>query len=433
MKVRHKQKLQFLLLIIVITLYFCINYINLDNNINRKTFNQEKDARVPSPARSEIILNHIVPKSKETNKSASKYERTYTHYNRKKFLMLNRGAGSPTMISCEDGIQIEERNAAIPGKKIDFEVYLDSVPFGGSGADSKFLLVYGMESEPHSGGGTSWTNADFRMWYNLDLSYPGPATYFDVHGFLPDLIAPPIVGFEKKETSANIVWVLSNCHAFNKRQMFVKNLMSKMQIDSFGNCLQNKKTHSMTRMHGNIELYSKYKFVIAIENSNCEDYVTEKLVHAVASGSIPIVAGRDNKPDYLKFMPKNSYINIYDYKSVDELAKHLEMLSNNKQEYEKYIQFKFNHNYTRSSFVGRPLDEIIKIAKTIINPNEKFFRELIEKETSVSKICKVAKYLHDTPEDVVKEEIIKRKINRPSTNEACLPSGNLFNDFFNNI
>ena len=27
---------------------------------------------------------------------------------------------------------------------------------------------------------------------------------------------------------------------------------------------------------GNIELYTKYKFVIAIENSNCEDYVTEK-------------------------------------------------------------------------------------------------------------------------------------------------------------
>jgi hypothetical protein len=35
----------------------------------------------------------------------------------------------------------------------------------------------------------------------------------------------------------------------------------------------------------------KYKFVIAIENSNYGDYVTEKLVKAVESGAIPIVAG----------------------------------------------------------------------------------------------------------------------------------------------
>ena len=90
---------------------------------------------------------------------------------------------------------------------------------------------------------------------------------------------------------------------------------------------------------GNIELYSKYKFVIAIENSNCEDYVTEKLVHAVASGSIPIVAGRDNKPDYLKFMPRNSFINIYDFKTVEELATHLKMDERNDLKTNKCMRF----------------------------------------------------------------------------------------------
>ena len=169
--------------------------------------------------------------------------------------------------------------------------------------------------------------------------------------------------------------------------------------------------------------------MIAIENSNCEDYVTEKLVHAVASGSIPIVAGRDNKPDYLKFMPKGSYINIYDYKSVDELATHLNSIASNKTLYEQFIKFKRNHDYKRTDFVGMPLENIIKTAKTIIDPNETFFSELIAKEKSLNKICKIANYLSVTPPDVVKSDINSRKINRPIIQDACLPAGNLGIDF----
>ena len=82
-------------------------------------------------------------------------------------------------------------------------------------------------------------------------------------------------------------------------------------MDSYGLCLKNKFNHSDEHMKGNIELYSKYKFVIAIENSNCQDYVSEKLVHVIASGSIPIVAGRDGMPNYLKF--RNCFLASYCY------------------------------------------------------------------------------------------------------------------------
>jgi hypothetical protein len=161
------------------------------------------------------------------------------------------------------------------------------------------------------------------MWYNLDLSFPEPATYFDVNTHLIDLLAPPKVEFESKESTALVSWVVSNCGAFNGREKYMKNLMDLIPVHSFGMCLRNRFNHTNEHMKGNVDLFANYKFVIAIENSNCADYVTEKLVHAVASGSIPIVAGRDNKPDYSKFMPKNSYINIYDFKTVEELAEHL--------------------------------------------------------------------------------------------------------------
>ena len=170
--------------------------------------------------------------------------------------------------------------------------------------------------------------------------------------------------------------------------------------------------------------------MIAIENSNCVDYVTEKLNFAVASGSIPIVAGKNGKPDYLRFMPKNSYINIYDYKSIESLVEHLNIIANDEAEYNKYIHFKFNHKYTRADFRGMPLKEIIRIAKTVIEPSEKFFSELVAKEASKSKVCKVAEYLSKTPEETVRHDLIKNSKHRPSKDEACLPYGNIETDFF---
>ena len=47
-----------------------------------------------------------------------------------------------------------------------------------------------------------------------------PATYFDMKLYLPDMLAAPVVEFEKKE-EAPLVWVLSNCNAFNQREKLV--------------------------------------------------------------------------------------------------------------------------------------------------------------------------------------------------------------------
>ncbi len=289
---------------------------------------------------------------------------------------------------------------------------------------NQYRMVFTMESEPHSHGGETWDNADFRMWYNLDASFPEPATYFDVRKHLVDMLSPPKFEFEQKTDDAPIVWVVSNCHAYNARERYLGKLMEIIKIDSYGGCLRNKFTHTNERMQGNIELFSKYKFVIAIENSNCVDYVTEKLVHAVASGSIPIVAGAQNMPDYLKFLPKNSYINIYDYKSQVDLAKHINTISANKTLYESYIPFK-RHKYTSDELNKMNLPEIIALAKTIIDPEEIFFKELVAKEKSENKVCKVARYLLSKPKAEIAAEIEKRKIKRPSTQDACLQNGNL--------
>jgi hypothetical protein len=125
-------------------------------------------------------------------------------------------------------------------------------------------------------------------------------------------------------------------NAYNGRHVIIKQLMSYIKIDSHGKCLNNIQTSKQP----NSVLYSSYKFVIAMENSNCEDYISEKLIEALSSTSIPIIAGRNNKPDYTRFAPKNSYINVYDYKSMKELANYLNYLSKNETAYNEYLWFR---------------------------------------------------------------------------------------------
>ena len=116
--------------------------------------------------------------------------------------------------------------------------------------ENHYTMVFTMESEVHSFGGDTWSNADFRMWYNLDKSFPEPATYFDVGIHLSDLMAPQRVAYDDKESEASIVWIVSNCNAFNGREVFMRELMARINVHSYGNCLKNKHTHTMEHMKG---------------------------------------------------------------------------------------------------------------------------------------------------------------------------------------
>lgn len=365
---------------------------------------------------------------KSENSSINKKQKRFVAYDGGGFGSVNSG-----VTKCADGAEIEVIGSGNRIAETDILYFHMGLPHNymtlpNTDAKRHYSMVFAMESEPHSYGGETWTQADFRMWYNLDDSFPEPATYFENKMHLADLLSPPRVDYVKKEKSAHIVWVVSNCNAYNGREKYMRVLMDKLQVDSYGGCLKNKFSHPSEHMTGNIELFSKYKFVIAIENSNCQDYVTEKLVHAVASGSIPIVAGKDNKPDYLRFMPKNSYINIYDYKTVDDLVLKIKSIAENQTEYEKYIKFKKVHNFTREQLYKKSLSELIDLAKTVFDPSEEFFTHLIAKEKSEDKLCKLARYLNSKSKEEIDSEIKSRKMNRPDSNKACLPTKNLASD-----
>ena len=187
--------------------------------------------------------------------------------------------------------------------------------------------------------------------FDLSMSYK-----FDSDIFIPYLNVTslkklyedePHYSFEQKTKltgNSLVAWVGSNCHAQNGREIYLKKLFGKIGADSFGKCLNNKPFPAEYKELGKYEslvaVASKYKFYVAVENSNCEDYITEKLRNSIFATSVPIVFSVDNVPNYSDFMPPHSFINIADFESTDALAKYLKKVGTDKDLYDAYFWYK---------------------------------------------------------------------------------------------
>ena len=103
-----------------------------------------------------------------------------------------------------------------------------------------------------------------------------------------------------------------------------------------------------------VELMSEYKFSFAWENTNCEDYATEKLSHVFQAGGLPIVDGPD---DYSAFVPNNhSVIHVSDFAGPKALADYLRRLENDQALYESYFTYKPPTSHYSRAFLAFDLD-----------------------------------------------------------------------------
>jgi hypothetical protein len=137
------------------------------------------------------------------------------------------------------------------------------------------------------------------------------------------------------------VWVQRMCKAHNAREQYVEELMRHIPIDSFGTCLHNTGNRTIPRIPrvSLIRTVSQYKFYLAIENSNCVDYITEKLNTAIESGAVPVVFAPNNVPDYRKILPLGSYINLADFSSAEQAAAYLLRVASDDDLYNSFRWF----------------------------------------------------------------------------------------------
>ena len=76
-------------------------------------------------------------------------------------------------------------------------------------------------------------------------------------------------------------WFASNCNAGNKRHNYVYELEKYVNVDVYGLCGISCPKNDVGEERCYDQLDNDYRFYLAFENSNCKDYVTEKVYTAL--------------------------------------------------------------------------------------------------------------------------------------------------------
>lgn len=100
------------------------------------------------------------------------------------------------------------------------------------------------------------------------------------------------------------------------RNEFFEKLSEYKQVDSGGRYMNNIGYSVVNK----VDFIKDYKFVISFENSEYPGYTTEKIVEPLLCGSIPIYWGN---PLIHKEFNTKSFVNIYDFKNIDEVIEYI--------------------------------------------------------------------------------------------------------------
>ncbi|CAN0146769.1 unnamed protein product [Lampetra planeri] len=144
---------------------------------------------------------------------------------------------------------------------------------------------------------------------------------------------------------AAVAYVQSDCEPPSDRDEFVRELSAYMDVDSYGRCLHNRDLPgpltdpSAMEAEGFLSLLASYKFVLALENALCDDYVTEKLWRPLVVGAVPVYRGSASARDWLPD-PERSAIIVSDFPSPKELASFLLSLDADDALYDDYRRWK---------------------------------------------------------------------------------------------
>lgn len=98
------------------------------------------------------------------------------------------------------------------------------------------------------------------------------------------------------------------------------------------------RTYGLFNARGKIDVFSKYKFCVAMENSVTLDYVTEKLYQAYIAGCVPIFLGAPNIEDF--WVHPDSVIDYKQLGSPKALYAELLRLNSDDEAYSSLLAWK---------------------------------------------------------------------------------------------
>lgn len=218
-----------------------------------------------------------------------------------------------------------------------------------------------------------------------------------------------------------ILYLQSHCLTSTERDLYVQELMRYQAIDSFGACLNNREiplnlrrdSFYMEKLYSEdvLKFIARYKFMIAIENAVCEDYVTEKFWRAIHTGVVPIYYGSPSIRDWL---PNNkSAILLEDFSLPKSLSAHIDKLMQDDNLYEEYLEHKRKGIVTNKNLIN----------EFQARPYQTDIRSIIEKFTCF--LCVKLHGMNDRP--VLQHVINESHLNCPLPRSALTQKINPIN------
>lgn len=169
------------------------------------------------------------------------------------------------------------------------------------------------------------------------LRYPNYAFIRDQFSLLTESRRLDEKELNKKKHFCNFIY--SNATAQPAREEFFHALSRYKKISSPGRHLNNMKLNIGKRfaedwMYTKLAFQSSCKFSIAFENTSTPGYVTEKIMHAFITNTIPIYWG---DPEVTRDFNPAAFINCHDFKNFGEVVSFIEKVDNDDVLYLKIL------------------------------------------------------------------------------------------------
>ncbi|CAH1773419.1 unnamed protein product, partial [Owenia fusiformis] len=173
---------------------------------------------------------------------------------------------------------------------------------------------------------------NFTMTTRLDSDYH---TYHGLYSVNPD--PPKVLPDYAQGKSKPVAWIASHhCESQSRRELYVQRLREHIEVDAYGGCGWLTCPDPTNRAVCQRHVGATYKFYLAFENSDCRDYVTEKVwKNSFLMNTVPIVRGYYS--NFKSILPPGSYIHTNEFPNPKALAKYLKYLDKNHTAYNEYL------------------------------------------------------------------------------------------------
>lgn len=265
-----------------------------------------------------IVFNTVNVNSNHEKKPGIIYILTWTDGNREPFRFWSSKSKSLKLMNCEfqNCYIIKDKDYFVDVTDYDAVLFnpmgiSNDVPLARS--DNQLYVFVALESAAYNPLGEEWNwffNYTFTYKLDSDITYP----YFTVRNKRGQIVGPQIGArwrnisrmrptqesvIEKlKNKTTAAAWFVTNCFNMNKRLVYahrINHILNEynLNLDIYGRC--GSKLCPKDEFENCVETVEKhYYFYFAFENSDCEDYVTEKLMTALDHYTVPVVLGGAN-------------------------------------------------------------------------------------------------------------------------------------------